>query len=132
MISIANLSAVVLLFIRILIGALFVLAGILKIKAGSNWFLARVLAYDLVRGRTAGLLARGLPWLEVVCGLFLIAGFLLPVTVAASFVLLLLFTTAVVVTIFLRDKEVDYGRFGQRASTKQVRPAGSSSVAHFS
>lgn len=115
--NIPALLSLVLFFIRILVGAMFILAGFLKIKAGSHWFLARVLAYDLVRGRVARTLARVLPWVEMVCGLFLIAGFLLPLTVSVSFALLLVFTTAVV-TAFLRDRKVDCGCFGHRPSAK--------------
>lgn len=103
--------------IRTLIGFMFVLSGVLKIKAGSHWFLAKLLAFDLVRGRLARTLAKWLPWLEIVCGMFLIAGILLPLGTGVSFVLLLVFTT-VIITAFLRDKKIDCGCFGQRTNSK--------------
>lgn len=36
---------------RLLVGGMLVLAGVLKLKAGSRWFLQQILAYELVRGR---------------------------------------------------------------------------------
>jgi uncharacterized membrane protein YphA (DoxX/SURF4 family) len=100
---------------RLLVGGMLVLAGVLKLKAGSRWFLQQILAYELVKGRVAWLLARGLSWAEVVCGVLLIVGLLTPLVAVVSFALLWGFTVAVVST-FLRGKPVDCGCFGRVAN----------------
>lgn len=106
---------------RFLVGGLLILAGVLKLKAGSRWFLQQILAYELVKGKVAWLLARGLPWAEVVCGALLIIGLLTPLVVLVSFALLWGFTAAVVST-FVRGKSVDCGCFG-RAANPQAQKA---------
>ncbi|MBX3058943.1 MAG: DoxX family membrane protein [Anaerolineae bacterium] len=98
---------------RFIVGGLLVLAGLLKLKAGPRWFLRQILAYEVVKGRTAWLLARGLPWAEIVCGVLLMAGLLTPLAAVATFVLLWAFT-AVVISTFWRGKPVDCGCFGHR------------------
>lgn len=105
-----------LVLIRLLVGGMLVLAGILKLKAGPHWFLQQILAYDLVKGKAAWWLARGLPWAEVLCGVFLIAGLFTPLVAVFSFALLWGFTVAVVST-FLRGKPVDCGCFGRKTDT---------------
>jgi uncharacterized membrane protein YphA (DoxX/SURF4 family) len=107
---------------RLLVGAMLVLAGVLKLKAGSQWFLRQILAYDLVKGKTAFLLAKGLPWAEILCGFLLMIGFLSPLVSLMSFILLWGFT-ATVVSTFLRDRPADCGCFGRNTNsqTKRVR-----------
>lgn len=100
---------------RLLVGGMLILAGVLKLKAGPRWFLQQILAYELVKGRVAWLLARGLPWAEIVCGFLLIVGLLTPFVAVMSFALLWGFTAAVVST-FLRGKPVDCGCFGRTAN----------------
>jgi len=110
-----------LIFGRLLVGGMLVLAGVLKLKAGSRWFLQQILAYQLVKERMAWLLARGLPWAEIVCGVLLIVGLLTPLVAVVSFALLWGFTAAVVST-FLRGKPVDCGCFG-RVTNPQTQKA---------
>jgi hypothetical protein len=66
---------------RLLVGGMLVLAGVLKLKAGPHWFLQQLLAYELIKGKTAWLLARGLPLVEILYGILLIVGFLIPLVV---------------------------------------------------
>lgn len=108
------------LFGRILVGLTLVVAGALKLKAGSRWFLKSLLAYDLVRGKTAALLSKGLPWLEVACGFLLVLGFFTPFAALTSFVILLIFTSAVTSAI-VRDKPVDCGCFGRSTKVSRAR-----------
>jgi uncharacterized membrane protein YphA (DoxX/SURF4 family) len=102
---------------RLLVGGMLVLAGVLKLKAGPHWFLQQLLAYELIKGKTAWLLARGLPLVEILYGILLIVGFLIPLVVVLSFVLLWGFTAAVISTFF-RGKPVDCGCFGRRNNPK--------------
>jgi uncharacterized membrane protein YphA (DoxX/SURF4 family) len=107
---------------RFVIGSMLALAGILKLKAGPNWFLHQILAYELVKGKLAWLLAKGLPWAEIILSSLLITGFLAPAAALLSFVLLWIFTIAVI-SAFLRDKRVDCSCFGHSGShvTGRVR-----------
>jgi uncharacterized membrane protein YphA (DoxX/SURF4 family) len=113
----SRLFEVALILGRFIVGGLLVLAGLLKLKAGPRWFLRQILAYEVVKGKTAWLLARTLPWAEIVCGVLLIAGLLTPLVVVAAFVLLWAFT-AVVISTFWRGKPVDCGCFGRRAHSQ--------------
>jgi uncharacterized membrane protein YphA (DoxX/SURF4 family) len=102
---------------RVLVGGMLLLAGLLKFKAGSRWFLQQILAYELVKGKIAWLLAQGLPWSEICLGILLLVGFMTPLVVIMSFALLCGFTAAVVST-FWRSKPVDCGCFGRRINTQ--------------
>lgn len=102
---------------RFIVGSTLILAGILKLKAGPDWFLQRILAYELVEGRAARLLAQALPWAEVLCGTLLLAGFLTQVVTVFSFALLWVFTL-VVISAFLRSKSVDCGCFGHNINVE--------------
>ncbi len=65
-------------------------------------------------------LAKGLPWAEIICGVWLMIGFLTPLASLISFILLWGFTAAVVST-FLRGKRVDCGCFGQQINPQTNR-----------
>jgi len=105
---------------RALVGLVLVIAGIAKLKAGSDWFLKSLLAYDLVRGTIATTLSKMLPWGEVVSGVLLLVGFLTPFATVFSFLLLLTFTLALT-TAIVRDKPVNCGCFGQSSDTRRAR-----------
>lgn len=107
---------------RLFVGGMLALAGALKLKAGPRWFLRQILAYELVRGKTAWTLARGLPWVEILCGVFLVVGWQTPLLSLFGFVLLWGFSAAVAST-FLRGKTIGCGCFGWRhdARTSQAR-----------
>lgn len=112
------LLEIAILIARLFAGAILTLAGLLKLQNGSHRFLQSVLAYDLVQGRTARLVANGLPWLEIICGLFLITGFFLPITALVGYGLLMMFTVAVT-SVMVRKKQARCGCFG--ATYKQNR-----------
>jgi uncharacterized membrane protein YphA (DoxX/SURF4 family) len=95
-------------------------AGVLKFQAGASQFLKQVLAYDLVKGHTARLITGSLPPLEIICGLCLIFGFILPLTALFGFVLLGLFTLAILNAV-LQEKQVGCGCFGNAGEHTLVR-----------
>lgn len=118
--SISPILEIGILFGRVLVGFTLVVAGWLKIKAGSQWFLRTLLAYDLVRGVPAVVLSKGLPWIEVICGSLLIVGFLIPFVAPIGFIILLVFILAIASAI-LRDKSVDCGCFGRSTKVSRAR-----------
>ena len=63
------------LLLRVLLGAPFVLASLAKI-AHPQLFASAVSAYQIVPLRAVPLISIVLPWLELLCGLGLILGFL--------------------------------------------------------
>lgn len=107
---------------RLFVGGMLALAGLLKLKAGPRWFLRQILAYELVRGKVAWVLARGLPWVEIICGVFLLVGWQTPLLSLFGFILLWSFSAAVAST-FLRGKTIGCGCFGWRhdVRTSQAR-----------
>ena len=105
----------VLLFFRLLVGAVFVYAGIVKIAEPLD-FAESIRNYQLVGQALSFLAALVLPWLEVVCGLSLAFGF--PKRAAALLVSLMLgfFILLTLVTI-VRGLNVDCGCFGALSRT---------------
>ena len=59
---------------EILVGAILVAAGILKIRAGEPAVIAAIRGYELLHGHPERWVARVLPWIEVALGLALIVG----------------------------------------------------------
>lgn len=105
---------------RLFVGGVLIIAGLLKLKAGSHWFLQNILAYSLVKGKSAVLLARWLPWVEILCGGLLLIGLMIPLITVISFTLLLGFTL-VVISTFLRGRPVNCGCFGQKTDSKSTQ-----------
>lgn len=106
-----------LLLVRLLVGGIILVAGLLKYKTGVNWFWQQILEYKLVKGRSSRLLAYSLPTAEILCGIFLMLGYLTPIVVVIVFSLLGVFTIALLST-FWRGRPVDCGCFGHRITPK--------------
>jgi uncharacterized membrane protein YphA (DoxX/SURF4 family) len=102
---------------RLLVGGLLLLAGLLKYRAGVQWFWQHILDYKLIKGRPAHLLARGLPGIEILCGVLLLLGLFTPVVVVITFVLLWGFTAAISST-FWRGQPIDCGCFGRHTNPR--------------
>lgn len=101
---------------RIILGFIFVVASIDKI-ANPNAFAVSIGYYKLVGPSAALLIATILPWLELLCGLFLIFGILLRGSSLLTLMMLVVFTAGVISGIgrgldiscgcFTRDPNVD-------------------------
>ena len=63
-----------LLFIRLLLGSVFVVSGFQKLWAPAANFTAVIEKFEILRGVPAAALAQTLPWAEFVAGVFLILG----------------------------------------------------------
>lgn len=105
---------------RVFVGLTLFAAGLLKIRAGSNWFLQRLLTYDLIKGSLAVAISKGLPWVEVACGALMIPGLLTPLVTLLSFFLLTVFTMTLIITI-LRERPADCGCFGRAGKMSRTR-----------
>jgi uncharacterized membrane protein YphA (DoxX/SURF4 family) len=98
------------LFARTLVGGVFLLAGLAKLKAPSSRFLNAILGYDLLAKPMATILARGLPWLEIVAGGLLLVGLWTRIVALLGTGLLLVFSSAVAISL-LRGKDQACGCF---------------------
>ena len=65
---------VFLFVLRLLVGAMFAVAGFTKLIQPYQNFLAVVHSYEIVGGMTAVTVARTLPWVELTLGVFLFLG----------------------------------------------------------
>lgn len=69
-------NPVLLILLRLYLGALFIYAGFIKLSEPVENFQAAIQQYSLVPYVLTPYLARTMPWMELVGGVFLIAGYL--------------------------------------------------------
>jgi putative oxidoreductase len=103
--------------VRLLLGGLFLYAGIVKI-ADPTQFAGDIAAYRLLPYFGNFLAAAILPWLEILCGTLLIVGFRTGGAAALILVLTSVFMAALASTI-VRGLDIDCGCFrhgGQKTS----------------
>ena len=98
------------LIFRILIGWIFLLAGLAKISDPVR-FLLTLREFQLVPGMIERFLAVYLPWLEFILGLFIILGILHRTSALFLGFLNGVFTLAIL-SVIIRGIEVDCGCFG--------------------
>jgi uncharacterized membrane protein YphA (DoxX/SURF4 family) len=95
---------------RLIMGAFILYVGVIKIRHGPNRLLESILGYDLVPRGVAAVLARWLPWVEVLSGLMLIFGFMSQLAALLVFGLFLIYTAAITLSL-IRGKNNDCGCF---------------------
>lgn len=108
------------LLARLAVGALFILAGSAKLRAGRSRFLEVLLAYDLLPNAMTRWFAEAVPLAEVTVGSFLILGLFTPLAAIAAAFLLVVFTGAVVMAL-VRNKDVECGCFGGHGRIQSQR-----------
>ncbi|MFN2266662.1 MAG: MauE/DoxX family redox-associated membrane protein [Desulfonatronovibrio sp.] len=97
------------LILRFYVGGLFIFASMYKINYGAE-FAETIATYQIVPYWSVNMLAITLPWLELICGIMLVAGFRAKsATVMISF-MLVIFTMGVLVNLF-RDSPISCGCF---------------------
>ena len=102
---------VVPLIVRVALGLLFVVAGALKLGHASD-LAATITAFGLgLPGTLVAIVAVALPPFELLLGIYLIGGWLLPVTSLVAAALLAVFI-AVVASVVARGLSVSCGCFG--------------------
>jgi putative oxidoreductase len=95
---------------RILLGAVFIYAAMTKIMSPQD-FADSVAAYQILPFSVINLLALGLPFFELVCGLLIIIGLFLRIGVLGILTMLAIFIVAQSVGL-LRGLSIDCGCFG--------------------
>ena len=97
--------------LRVLLGGAFLYAAWLKLREPWMLFAMAVDAYQLLPQWAVILVARTLPWAELLLGLLLIAGKWMRFTSAAVFALLAGFLATMAFT-YLKGMQIDCGCFG--------------------
>jgi len=110
----------ILLVLRIVLGAVFVYAAWVKLFGPHLWplhlepwelFALAISSYDILPLKMVELVARTLPWLELLVGLMLLAGRGLRISSTIISLLLLVFFS-LMVRAFAQGKEISCGCFG--------------------
>jgi uncharacterized membrane protein YphA (DoxX/SURF4 family) len=99
------------LLLRIVLGAIFVYAAWTKLRTPWELFAMAIDSYQLLPLKAVELVARTLPWFELVVGLLLIAGFWLRSAATATALLLAVFF-GLMVRAFAKGMEINCGCFG--------------------
>jgi uncharacterized membrane protein YphA (DoxX/SURF4 family) len=100
----------VLLLFRLVVGGVFIWAGVLKILDPLE-FAQNIANYRVVSRDISFFLALVLPWIEVLCGIFVIIGIFRSASSLLLSGMLGIFLVLITVTI-LRGLDVDCGCFG--------------------
>ena len=98
-------------FLRFALGAVFVYSAWVKLRQPWELFAMAVDAYQLLPQWAVIVVARTLPWAELLLGLVLISGVYLRASAAAASLLLLGFF-AMMVRSFVAGMQIDCGCFG--------------------
>jgi uncharacterized membrane protein YphA (DoxX/SURF4 family) len=101
----------VVLILRIALGAIFIYAAYAKLTESWRLFAAGIASYEVLPMWAAELLARTLPWFELLVGLLLIAGRWLRVSTVSTSALLLVFFS-LMVRAYFKGMTIDCGCFG--------------------
>ncbi len=104
------MAAAMSLLFRILVGGIFLLAGLAKISDPAR-FILTLRKFELFPDLSIRFLAIYLPWLEFVLGLFIILGLLYRTSSLILACLNAAFTLAIL-SVIIRGIEVDCGCFG--------------------
>ena len=97
------------------LGVVFIIASIDKIVS-PDAFAANVQAYGLVPYALVNITALVIPWLELVCGVFLLGGVRLQSSSAILSALLSMFIIAMIIAL-VRELKIDCGCFGKEHAT---------------
>ena len=97
--------------VRVALGAIFIVAAWLKLREPWAMFALAIDGYQVLPEWAVEIVARTLPWFELVLGALLISGFWRRVSTAATSVLLVLFF-AMMVRAMIKGMEIDCGCFG--------------------
>lgn len=100
-----------LFIIRIVIAFIFIYAGAEKISNPDDFALS-ISNYRLLPNPSLNFFAITLPWIEIIAGILLLFGISVKENSAIIFVLLSVFTLAIIISLF-RGLSIDCGCFGK-------------------
>jgi uncharacterized membrane protein YphA (DoxX/SURF4 family) len=97
--------------LRIVLGAIFIYAGCVKLKEPWELFALNITQYNLLPLKAVEFVARTLPWFEVALGAMLLSGFWLRVSATLTSVLLLVFF-GLMIRSYALGMKINCGCFG--------------------
>jgi putative oxidoreductase len=97
--------------LRVVLGGIFVYAAWVKLRLPWQLFAMSIDSYQLLPASIVELLARTLPWFELLLGLVLMTGKWLRITSGVTSLLLLVFFS-LIVRAALKGQEISCGCFG--------------------
>lgn len=106
-----KLLRIVLLLLRLGVGGVFVYAAWIKLREPWMLFAISIDAYHVLPEWAVTLVARTLPWVELMAGLLLLAGRWMRASTVATSALLALFF-GLMVRAYARGETIDCGCFG--------------------
>jgi putative oxidoreductase len=95
---------------RLLLGAVFIYAAIFKMGSPQD-FADSIAAYQILPFSVINVLALGLPFFELACGLLVIVGLFLRPAILGILVMLFIFIGTLIIALF-RELSIDCGCFG--------------------
>jgi len=102
---------IVQIVLRVALGVIFIYAGWVKLQDPWQLFAAGVASYELLPMWAVQIVARTLPWFEILLGVVLISGFFMRISSTAVAGLLAVFFT-LIVRAYFQGKEINCGCFG--------------------
>jgi uncharacterized membrane protein YphA (DoxX/SURF4 family) len=106
------------LVFRSILGLIFVYASLDKIANPQN-FAEIVYNYKILPPFLINIFALTLPWIELICGLFLIGGIFLDSASLVILLLLLMFMVATSINVFIRGIDIQCGCFTTSLAAKK-------------
>lgn len=104
-------AGVAALILRVVLGAIFVVAAWMKLREPWAIFAIAIDSYQVLPAWAVEIVARALPWFELLLGVVLIAGLWRHVTSAAASLLLSVFFV-LMVRAMIKGMQIDCGCFG--------------------
>jgi uncharacterized membrane protein YphA (DoxX/SURF4 family) len=108
--------AYVVLAVRVALGALLLVAGVLKAHDGPTLTAISIAGYRILPGAVAAPLAVGLPYVEIMLGAYLVSGLFTRITAWVAAAQFAIFAAAVASLLF-RHIQTNCGCFGSGVST---------------
>jgi uncharacterized membrane protein YphA (DoxX/SURF4 family) len=100
---------------RLVLGFVFIVASVEKISMPEE-FAASVQAYQMVPFALINIFALILPWVELICGIFLLGGICVRASSALLSCLLAMFILVIVIAL-VKNLQIDCGCFGSSHAT---------------
>lgn len=102
--------------LRVLLGLVFAVSGLIKLIQPSGQFLAVILGFEIVGGLSARLLASAIPWAEWMLGVLLILGLFSCIATLGLWALNSVFILALASVLVRRLPLENCGCFGEKFS----------------
>lgn len=105
--------------VRLVLGLIFIIASVDKI-ADAGSFAKSIQNYDIMPIAVINIVALVLPWLELICGLFLVFGVRLRASSALIAGMLVVFIVAIFIAAEIKGLDIGCGCFSQSGEGTKV------------